>query len=317
MEYEAVVVWSNYVFSDPVSMGNVLADYADNGGGVVLHQFCFGSGWNLQGRMMDEYSPLSPGTISYTTHYLGDYDDSSPLMDGISSISDYYMSYVSLINNGEWVASYDDGTPFVAFNPDNSAVAINGYVGDSRQFTGDMILLSYNAVIFSISGRWLSVDPRNGTVGPGDDMDIQVTFDATDLEEGIYTGILTVTGWDMNHEVGQADIPVTFSVGMTGIDDDVAGLPLEFALSQNYPNPFNPATEIEFALPENAYVKIEIFNVLGQKVLTLVDAEMDAGYKSVVWDGTDRSGRSVASGVYLYRMEAKDKTFTKKMLMLK
>ena len=64
-------------------------------------------------------------------------------------------------------------------------------------------------------------------------------------------------------------------------------------------------------------MKIEIFNVLGQKVQTLVDADMDAGYQSIVWDGTDRSGRSVSSGVYLYRMQAADKTFTKKMLMLK
>ena len=317
LEYEAVVVWSNYHFSDPVALGDVLADYADNGGGVVLHQFSFGTGWNLQGRMMNEYSPISDGSISGATHYLGDYDESSPLMEGVTSITDQYMSYVSIINNGEWVASYDDGTPFVAFNPDNQVVAINGYVGDSRQFGGDMILLSYNAVIFSTGGRWLSVDPRNGTVGADDNLDIQVTFDATELEEGTYTATLSVTGWDINHDVGQVDIPVTFFVTMTGIDEEATSLPVEFALSQNYPNPFNPATEIKFALPENAHVKIEIFNVLGQKVRTLVDAHMDAGYQSIVWDGTDRSGRSVSSGVYLYRMQAADKTFTKKMLMLK
>jgi hypothetical protein len=220
--------------------------------------------------MMDGYSPLSPGTISYTTRSLGDYDDSNSLMDAVFFVSDYFMSYVSLINNGVWVASYDDGTPFVAYNPDNQAVAINGFVGDSRQFAGDMIILSHNAVIFSTGGGWLSVD-----------------------------------------------ISVTFFVAGTGIDDAVVGLPAEFSLSQNYPNPFNPATEIKFALPENAHVKIEIFNVLGQKVRTLVDADMDAGYKSIVWNGTDASGRNLSSGVYLYRMQAGNKTFNKKMLMLK
>jgi subtilisin family serine protease len=317
MDYEAVVVWSNYVFYDPVGMGDVLADYADNGGGVVLHQFCFGSGWNLDGRMMNEYCPLSPGSISYTNHSLGDFDDSSPLMQDVTYVSDFYMSYVSLINDGQWVASYDDGTPFVAINPDNHVVAINGYVGDFRQFAGDMILLSYNSVIFSTEGRWLSVDPRNGVVEPGSDMDVDVIVDATDLEEGTYNGILTVTGFDINHQVDQIEVPVTLFVVTTGIDDEIGGLPTEFSLSQNYPNPFNPATEIQFALPENAHVKIEIFNVLGQKVHTLVNEDMEAGYKSVTWNGLDDSGKNVSSGVYLYRMEAGDRVFNKKMLMLK
>lgn len=121
----------------------------------------------------------------------------------------------------------------------------------------------------------------------------------------------------MNHMVDQIIIPCTFIIGPTAVDGEEIDLPTEFTLSQNYPNPFNPATEIKFALPENAHVKIEIFNVLGQRVLTLVDADMDAGYKSIVWNGADRSGQSVSSGVYLYRMQAGEKTFTKKMLMLK
>jgi subtilisin family serine protease len=314
--YTSVVVWSNYQFSDPWGMGDVLADYADGGGGVVLHQFAFGSGWNLEGRMMDEYSPLSPGSISYTSHYLGDYDESSPIMDGVSYVSDVFMSYVSLINNGEWVASYDDGTPFVAFNPGNHVVAINGYVGDSRQFDGDMIILSHNAVVFATSGVWLSVDPRNGTVGPGDNMDVAVTFDATEIEEGSYSATLTVAGYDMNGFVDQIDIPVTFIVGSTGIDDEI-DLPAEFSLSQNYPNPFNPATDVSFALPRDSHVTLEIFNILGQKVRTLVDDDMEAGYQSVTWNGDDDQGRQVASGIYLYKLNAGDKTFTRKMMMLK
>ena len=76
-------------------------------------------------------------------------------------------------------------------------------------------------------------------------------------------------------------------------------------------------TGIDFALPQNAHVKIEIFNVLGQKVMTLVDEDMEAGYKSVTWNGVDSHGKSISSGVYLYKMEAGDKVFTKKMLMLK
>ena len=315
--YQVVVVWSNYQFYDTWALGDVLADYSDGGGGVVLHQFSFGSGWGLEGRLMNEYSPFSQGPIQYQTRNLGDYDDSHPLMQDVSYVSDIYESYVSLINDGQLVASWDDGTPFVAFNPNNNIVAINGYVGDYRQFQGDMITLSHNAIIFASGGSWLSVDPRNGTVSPGQDVDIDVTFNATEIEEGVYTGSLVVTGYDLNHMVDQITVAVTFTVGPTGIEDETIDLPTDFGLAQNYPNPFNPTTEINFALPVKSHVTIDVFNVLGQRVLTLVNGDMEAGYQSVTWNGNDEHGRSVSSGVYLYRMKAGEKVFTKKMMMLK
>jgi flagellar hook assembly protein FlgD len=94
-------------------------------------------------------------------------------------------------------------------------------------------------------------------------------------------------------------------------------LPQKFELGQNTPNPFNPNTVIVFAVPRPAEVRIEVFNVLGQKVKTLSNEFSKAGYKRVEWDGTDDSGSSVASGVYLYRMISGDFSDTKKMLLLK
>lgn len=94
-------------------------------------------------------------------------------------------------------------------------------------------------------------------------------------------------------------------------------LPESFELGQNNPNPFNPSTSIDFALPKSANVKVEIFNILGQKVKTVVDEYLSAGYKKVTWDGTDNTGKTVASGVYLYRMTADDFTATKKMMLMK
>ncbi len=94
-------------------------------------------------------------------------------------------------------------------------------------------------------------------------------------------------------------------------------LPRTYELSQNYPNPFNPTTTIEFALPSASPVRLEVINVLGQTVTTLVDSDMEAGYHSVEWDGTDGSGSSVASGVYFYRINAGDFTRSHKMLLLK
>jgi hypothetical protein len=106
-------------------------------------------------------------------------------------------------------------------------------------------------------------------------------------------------------------------VSPTGVDDPVEQLPTEFALHQNYPNPFNPFTGIKFDLPKDSHVKLEIFNVLGQKVTTVLDEDMRAGYRSVIWDGTDNNGHQVSTGVYFYKLIAGDHVFTKKMMMLK
>lgn len=90
-----------------------------------------------------------------------------------------------------------------------------------------------------------------------------------------------------------------------------------YSLSQNYPNPFNPTTTIGFALADPGHIEIAVYNVLGQNVRTLIDGFMEAGEHSVIWDGRDNDGRSVASGIYLYRIDAKEYIATKKMLLLK
>ncbi len=94
-------------------------------------------------------------------------------------------------------------------------------------------------------------------------------------------------------------------------------IPREFSLRQNYPNPFNPNTRIELALPQACQVTLEIFNVLGQKVRTLVNGQMSAGNHSVEWNSTDDRGRQVSSGIYLYRLTAGDYLETRKMVLLK
>jgi hypothetical protein len=106
---------------------------------------------------------------------------------------------------------------------------------------------------------------------------------------------------------------------VTGVDEEGHGsvLPFRFELSQNYPNPFNPVTMIEYSLPERSHVTIEIHNVLGQRVRALVNREESAGSYTVTWDGSDASGKPVATGVYLYRFQAGDHVETKKMLLLK
>ena len=89
-------------------------------------------------------------------------------------------------------------------------------------------------------------------------------------------------------------------------------LPGEYALLQNTPNPFNPSTEITYALPELSYVRLTIYNLLGQEMVKLVDGEQPAGFHTVVWDASEMSG-----GMYLYRLEMGQFEDTKRMLLVK
>lgn len=94
-------------------------------------------------------------------------------------------------------------------------------------------------------------------------------------------------------------------------------IPMHIELAQNYPNPFNPTTEIAFAIPNPADVKLEIYNVLGQKVRTLVNERKTTGRYQMIWDGRSDSGISVASGVYFYRLSAGTFVKSRKMILLK
>ncbi|HIB31966.1 MAG TPA: T9SS type A sorting domain-containing protein, partial [Candidatus Marinimicrobia bacterium] len=99
--------------------------------------------------------------------------------------------------------------------------------------------------------------------------------------------------------------------------DDELALPMEFALQQNYPNPFNPSTQVRYALPEEAYVVLTIYDMMGRKVRTLVNGVEPAGYQSVLWNATSNLGLPVSAGVYICTIQAGDHRQNMKMILLK
>ncbi len=103
----------------------------------------------------------------------------------------------------------------------------------------------------------------------------------------------------------------------TGVDNQDETLPSEYALKQNHPNPFNPETQIQFELSKPSQVKIEIYNIHGQKIRSLVDEKKAAGSHIVTWDGRTDNGELAASGVYFYRLVAGDFRQTRKMALLR
>lgn len=105
---------------------------------------------------------------------------------------------------------------------------------------------------------------------------------------------------------------------VTAVDEEIDGSPISsFDLSPNYPNPFNPRTTIEFAVPRRAHVTLEVINLTGQHVASLLDGDLLPAKHHVEWDGKNDAGRDVASGVYFYRLVTENQSAVRKMLLLR
>ncbi len=136
-----------------------------------------------------------------------------------------------------------------------------------------------------------------------------------------YQDVLSQTGGTYYYKVSAIDAsgnesPYTAVSILTGVENS-GGVPTEFALGQNYPNPFNPTTEITFAIPKQTNVKVVVYNLAGAEIATLVNQSMSAGNYRAMWNGRTDDGRTVASGVYFYHLQAEGFTATKKMTLLK
>jgi len=144
-------------------------------------------------------------------------------------------------------------------------------------------------------------------------------------------GTTTVEGPDPGGSINLTvnDIPVQQSYTFSGLGDRIRlttltslskhseNLPRQFGLAQNYPNPFNPGTSIDFSLPVASRATVDVYNVVGEKVTTLLDRFLPAGRYSVNWDGANADGKPASSGMYFYRLKAGEFTDTKKMMLVK
>ena len=106
-------------------------------------------------------------------------------------------------------------------------------------------------------------------------------------------------------------------VGGASIESDESLIPNKFALFDNYPNPFNPTTQIAVDLPEAAFTELTVWNIMGQKVVTLHSGELNAGRHTISFDGRDTNGKQLTSGMYIYRVKAGKYNATKKMTLMK
>tara|TARA_B100001564_G_scaffold16568_1_gene12713 strand:- start:3 stop:941 length:939 start_codon:yes stop_codon:yes gene_type:complete len=149
----------------------------------------------------------------------------------------------------------------------------------------------------------------------GADLPSEVTF---------YLGLANLPGTSMDPELlnvvcgfPDEDSPVVVETNALSLDENLA-VPTQFALHQNYPNPFNPSTQISFDVPEGSeLVRLNIYNILGKKVSTLLNNVVNPGRHKVEWNAKDNEGNPVASGIYFYELSSSSFTARKKMLLIR
>ena len=254
------------------------------------------------------------------------WDDLNPEDGGmIYYYSDDDMTVVSYHN----IPHFDSGGPYtfevilypsgrIKYQYQSMNSPLNSATIGIQNADGDIGLqVTYNAeyvhnhLALVFKTDWLSVSPEGGIIEPGGSFDIDVICDASDLDNGVYEGVLVIQASDENHQLDDITIPVILDV-ITGIENSNNIIPVSFSLSQNYPNPFNAVTQISFSLPEPANIELSVFNMLGQKAAVLADGYTRAGYHSVYWDASD-----IASGIYFYRLSSDKYNAVKRMVLLK
>ncbi len=142
---------------------------------------------------------------------------------------------------------------------------------------------------------------------------------------GVYL-ILPIDVEDSNYNIGMVSLENIKLAGDAGnliphitrySDSDIQLIPNDYLLQQNFPNPFNPSTEIRFDLPKEGYVMLKVFNMNGQMIKILESRNMQPGYHSIIWDGTNNNGKKVSTGMYFYSIDIDKFHDTKKMVYIK
>jgi hypothetical protein len=190
-----------------------------------------------------------------------------------------------------------------------------GYINCDYNITGD----GYGNEPHEVSGSfelsyplsWISLSNSSGELNYGETAIIDILINPAGLDLGEYTCDIVITDSRIETIIPVSVLIAGFMEENNAEIDNIAGL------KGNYPNPFNPETKILFELKESAPVQLEIYNIKGQKVISLIDEYKSSGSHSAYWDGKDAGGSEVVSGIYLYRLRVQDSIYMRKMMLMK
>jgi len=251
---------------------------------------------------------LSNWDVSNVTNIYGMFHDASSFDQdlsswSVSSVTDMHNLFFNAINfNGDittWDVSSVIDMSFMFMGASNFNQNITSWNISSLLYVENMF---HNASSFNQDiSTWVisNIEDMNnvfsGQIGLSDDNKC-----------AIHTSWSTNSNW-----------PYDWSASCALAVNELSVSPRYFKLHDNYPNPFNPTTKIHYDLPKNSFVSIDIYDVTGNKIKSLVNSVQDAGYRSVYWDATNNLGQSVSAGMYIYTVNAGEFRTTSKMALIK
>ena len=231
---------------------------------------------------------------------------------GISAL-DYAEDYITVKYNAAgqqvWIRYYSDPAKQKDIAHDIKADAQGSvYVTGESYHSGSRY--DYVTIKYDSSGNSLWIAVYDG-VGNFYDMAYGLALDGM--------GNVYITGQSAGVVSDYDYTTIKYTQNGSDVKGETIGIeePSAFALFQNYPNPFNQTTKIQFLIINSGFVSLNIYDILGRKVRTLVSENLSSGYKSVIWDGKNEEGKEVASGIYFYQLKMGDFSEPKKMLLLK
>lgn len=246
---------------------------------------------------------------------------------------------------------YDDGTPtsgyYFTTNGSGSAVRMSPPMANCKILTVSFYITSVNAgtatfkpIIYGSSGNspgtalvnfapvtasntnaWNTWSVENSNLFVNTDFYVGMIYDGVNQPAYGYDPVSNNRGWDFENNIWSA-YPWTYFMRASvqtpvGIVEFSTEIPAEYKLSQNYPNPFNPSTRIEYFIPEEGKISLEIFDINGNLVATIADNVHAAGKYAATWNGKSNSGYEASSGVYFARLKAEKFTSTIKMVLMR
>ncbi|MFQ5605840.1 MAG: choice-of-anchor D domain-containing protein, partial [bacterium] len=182
---------------------------------------------------------------------------------------------------------------------------------------GDLYVTAARVTGADSSDFLVKLDSTQFTIVSGDSLEVPLTFAPS--SEGAKTAVLQVSSNDLSQPTTNIQLQGTGKKRgpVSVVNHSETTIPQQFILKANYPNPFNAQTTIEYGLPKASRVQLMIFNVLGERIRTLLHHKQSAGFKKIQWDGKNDGGKEVSSGIYYLVLKTEQARLSLKMTLLK
>jgi len=281
----------SYYFGSPIQ---IFASANDIDGTITLVEF-----YDSQTKIGEDDS--HPYSFQWDNATIGIHEISAHATDndGLTSVSEAYS--IEVLEAPDCTGGPDNGDYTYEFSDDLNNPTLTFI--PSADHVGNPTCILYYSTSGTPPGYYVTPNiPFQINASEGEIIQFYYTYSFNGLESN-------TAGNPHTYEIGSCN-----SGQLTNEEDLV---PVIYSLYQNHPNPFNPVTTLRYDLPENSFVNITIYDMIGRLVRNLVSTQQDAGYKSIRWDATNNSGQPVSAGLYLYMIQAGDFRQTKKMVLLK